>query len=352
MGGEKTALVLGAMGIIGRNVVEHLNEAGGWRVKAVSRRPLNYEADVEHRSIDLLDPDALAAAAPWFADVDRIFFAAYQEKADPVEACDVNLALIKNTVEAVEAASSRFRHIVFCQGGKVYGAHLGMYRSPAKESQARHFPPNFYFDQEDYLRDASQGRDWSWSALRPEPVIGFALGNPMNLANVIAVYASISKAVGIPLRFPGTPKAYSNLANVTDARLLAKAMAWTSENDIAWGECYNISNGDIFRWSHAFPEFAEAFGIACDEPQTICLADHFKAVAPLWDKIVRDHQLQPYPLLELATGHFGDFIFRTEHELLLDVTKARRHGFQDMTLDTIEEFRRLFARMRDLRVCL
>lgn len=352
MKNEKTALVLGAMGIIGRNVVEHLSGQEGWRVKAVSRRPLNYEADAEHRALDLLDPDQLRDARPWLADVDRIYFAAYQEKADPVEACEVNLALLQNTVEAVQEASPDFRHIVFCQGGKVYGAHLGIYRSPAKESQARHFPPNFYFDQEDYLRDASKGKDWSWTALRPDIVMGFAVGNPMNLGNLIATYASISKALGLPLRFPGTPKAYEILVNVTDARLLARAMEWAATNEIAWGECYNITNGDIFRWKHAFPEIARHFGIDCDEPQTISLADHFAGLGPVWERIAAEHGLRPYSLDQLATGPFGDFIFNVEYDAVLDVNKARRHGFHDLTLDSVEEMLALFTRLREQKISL
>ena len=38
--------------------------------------------------------------------------------------------------------------------------------------------------------------------------VGYALGNPMNLTMVIAVYAAISKELGLPLRFPGRPGAY------------------------------------------------------------------------------------------------------------------------------------------------
>ncbi|WP_299681375.1 hypothetical protein [uncultured Roseobacter sp.] len=42
-------------------------------------------------------------------------------------------------------------------------------------------PPNFYYDQEDCLRErVALGAPWSFSALRPEAVIGFTVGNPMN----------------------------------------------------------------------------------------------------------------------------------------------------------------------------
>jgi hypothetical protein len=66
-----------------------------------------------------------------------------------------------------------------------------------------------------------KGKAWTWSAIRPSVVCGFALGNPMNLAMVIAVYAAISKELGLPLRFPGKPGAYDKLLEMTDVGLLA-----------------------------------------------------------------------------------------------------------------------------------
>jgi hypothetical protein len=70
----------------------------------------------------------------------------------------------------------------------------------------------------DRQRDAS----WTWSAIRPSVVCGIALGIPMNLTTVLAVYASISKELGIPLRFPGKAGAYDSLLEMTDAGLLAR----------------------------------------------------------------------------------------------------------------------------------
>jgi hypothetical protein len=57
-------------------------------------------------------------------------------------------------------------------------------------------PPEFNVDQQMFLEDRQEGKAWSWSAIRPSVVCGFALGNPMNLAMVIAIYAAISKESG------------------------------------------------------------------------------------------------------------------------------------------------------------
>ncbi|WP_209811342.1 hypothetical protein [Ammoniphilus resinae] len=48
--------------------------------------------------------------------------------------------------------------------------------------------------------------------MRPDLVAGLSIGNQMNIAMVIAVYATISKELDLPLRFPGKTGAYQALA--------------------------------------------------------------------------------------------------------------------------------------------
>ena len=96
------------------------------------------------------------------------------------------------------------------QGYKVYGAHLGPFKTPARESDADHMPPEFNIDQQNFLEQRQSGKAWSWSALRPSVVCGFALGNPMNLTMVIAIYAAMSESsdcrcVSRASRAPMTP---------------------------------------------------------------------------------------------------------------------------------------------------
>ena len=82
------------------------------------------------------------------------FFIPYQ-----TEQITANMALLQNLMNDAEELLPNFEHITFIQGGKAYGAHLGMYRTPAKETNLRCFLRNFYYDQEDYLREKSKGRN-------------------------------------------------------------------------------------------------------------------------------------------------------------------------------------------------
>jgi hypothetical protein len=51
---------------------------------------------------------------------------------------------------------------------QVLSCHFGPFKTPARETDPRHLPPNFYYDQEDFLISQSRGKTWSWSALRPD----------------------------------------------------------------------------------------------------------------------------------------------------------------------------------------
>ena len=86
-------------------------------------------------------------------------------------------------------------------------------------------PPNFYYNQWDYIEDRQKGKRWTYSSSRPHAICGFAIGNHSNLTMVIGVYAAISKALGVPLCHPGTAENFRALYQCTDSDLLARAVA-------------------------------------------------------------------------------------------------------------------------------
>lgn len=71
------------------------------------------------------------------------------------------------------------------------------------------------------MRARQTGRRWTWTAVRPHSVCGYAAGNPMNLAVVLALYGAMLKELGRPFAFPGNEACYSALFQVIDAQLLA-----------------------------------------------------------------------------------------------------------------------------------
>jgi nucleoside-diphosphate-sugar epimerase len=341
-----TVLVVGGNGIIGRNAVDYFQSTGNWNTIVTSASPLDYETTAQYVQLDLLDSQAIIQQAAHLRDVTHVIYAAYIEGKTLAAQTHVNLDLLRNLVVGLEQVAPHFRHLTFIQGGKAYGAHLGRYKTPARETDPRHFPPNFYYSQEDFLREHSIGKTWGWTAVRPDIVVGFAVGNPMNLANLIAVYASLCKALKVPFRFPGSLKAYDVLVNVTDANLLAKSMEWVSTHDECTGEIFNVTNGDVFRWSQLWPRFAAYFGVEYAEPITFPLQEYMADKAELWQQLVQQHGLQSHSLDELVQWGFGDFIFNVEADAFFDVNKLRRFGFHEMHLDSFESFRSQFEHLK------
>ena len=342
---RKVAVVVGGQGVIGRNLVRHLEELGDWDVVGLSRRASPASGRVRHISVDLLDEKGTESALGALSDVTHIFYTAYQDRPTWSELVEPNLAMLTNVVTAIEAASTDLRHVSLMQGYKVYGAHLGPFKTPAREDDAGHMPPEFNVDQQQWLAERQQGKGWSWSAIRPSVVCGYAIGNPMNLAMVIAVYAAMSKELGVPLRFPGSPGAYDSLIEMTDADLLAKAIVWAATEPKCANEAFNINNGDLFRWSEMWPEIARAFDLEVAPPLPMALEDVMADKASVWDRMVDRYELTPNSYSDVSSWRFGDFVFRWDYDVIADGSKARRYGFHHfveskaMFLQIFEDFK-------------
>jgi len=221
---------------------------------------------------------------------------------------------------------------------------MGFFNTPAKETDPRIVQPNFYYDQEDLLREVAAERGFRLTVFRPEGVIGYAVGNPMNLLMVIAVYASICKELGQPLRFPGSLAAYDALYQVTDAELLARATVWAGAEPAADGEVYNVTNGDQLRWRQLFPAFARHFGMDVAEPQPVPLAEAMADRRDVWERLAARHDLVPPAYEDLVGWEFGEFIFTSGFDNVSSTVKLRPAGVADC-LDPEERFLELFDRL-------
>jgi nucleoside-diphosphate-sugar epimerase len=342
---KRKVLVAGAQGVIGRAAARRLAGQPDTEVFGLSRRSEPAIPGVMSVSVDLLDPAQVGERLSGIADVTHIVFGAYIEKQTAADKSAFNVAILRNLLDAVEATSDRLQHITFYQGGKAYGADLGPFKTPAREDDPRLMPPNFYYDQEDLLRERQVGTAWSFTALRPEAVCGFAVGNPMNLLTVIAVYAAISKELGIPLRFPGTEAAYRALYQVSSADILAEAADWAGSVPQARNQIFNLTNGDQFRWQHLWPKIAAMFDMPCADPIPMPLATYMADKAPLWDRLVARHGLQAIPYNQLVSWPFGDFIFASGFDNISSTIKVRQAGFH-ACIDTEHMFRQQFEQLR------
>ncbi|MFB6724998.1 SDR family oxidoreductase [Kribbella sp. NPDC056345] len=347
---ENVALVVGARGVIGTNLVDHLASLEDWRVIGLSRRGgVDVPGKVRQLAVDLLDPDDTRDKLAGLSEVTHVFYVAYQDRPTWAELVPPNLAMLVNVVDAIEPVAHGLRHVSLMQGYKVYGAHLGPFKTPAREDDPPHLPPEFNVDQQKFLEARQVGKTWDWSALRPSVVGGVALGNPMNLAVAIAVYASLSKELGVPLRFPGKPGAYDALLEVTDSGLLANAAVWAATAPAAANQAFNIANGDLFRWSELWPKIARWFEMDVAPPLQMSLQDVMADKEPVWKQLQATHGLAATSFAEVSSWPFADFVFGWDYDFFADGSKARRAGFHQYVA-TEEMLFRIFAELRRQRV--
>ncbi len=147
------------------------------------------------------------------------------------------------------------------------------------------------------------------------------------------------------MQFPGTEQAYRGaLVNVTAAPLLGEAAVWAAEEQ--HDGAFNLTNGDVFRWSHVWPQLADWFGLDVGEPQPISLAQRLTALKPLWQTLAQGEGLAEANPERIAPGPSATSSSMSRRTPIFDVTKARQAGFGQMVLRSDEV---LLAHLEDMR---
>tara|TARA_B100001123_G_scaffold451152_1_gene627782 strand:- start:5589 stop:6290 length:702 start_codon:yes stop_codon:yes gene_type:complete len=224
---------------------------------------------------------------------------------------------------------------------------------PLREKDPRQQHPNFYFEQEDYLRERQGDGRWGLTMWRPTVIYGDAPGNHMNSVPVIGAYAALLRAEGHPLYFPGRPGA-PTLREAVDADLVARALSWATEEKAAWGQTFNLTNGDVFMWENVWPVIAETLGMEPGGPRPISLAESLPKHENEWATLVERYSLTaPKSLLEF-TG-FNSLVYtdtvlgapnRPPLPILNSTIKIRQAGFTEC-MDTEDMFRKWFSLLKE-----
>jgi len=358
-----TVLIAGASGIVGRAALEHFSALPGWRAIGLSRR--RPDCDVgEHLVLDLLDRDACEARLGSLGNVTHLIYAALYEKPGLIpgwrerDQMETNLAMLRNCVEPLLAGRPSLRHVSLLQGTKAYGAHVRPMKVPGKEREPRVAHENFYWLQEDWLRDRQQGHDWCFTIWRPPLIVGHALGAPMNVLSALGTYAAVRKAEGRPFSWPGGA---SGPIDSVDARLLARAFEWAAGdagavNPSAANETFNITNGDVYLFRNIWSTLAAAFGLeeGAAEPQS--LARTLPEKSDVWDRVVKAHDLR-VPALGAFTGDsliYADMLLNVGRDApppspLLSPIKLRQAGFAPC-MDSEDMYVEWIRHLQDRRV--
>lgn len=346
-------MIAGARGLVGQAALEYFGRLDDVSVIALSRGALNVGHLATPVRVDLTDRDGTMAALEPHRDATHLVYAAVYERPQLVdgwsepEHLEVNATMFRNIVDALD--SPRLQHVSLLQGSKAYGIHVNPVAPlPCKERAPRVEHANFYFEQEDFLKDRQATRNFTFSILRPQIVLGVASGGAMNIVASLGVYASIMKALGRPLDFPGAPNYFEQ---TTDANLLAEAIDWAMRTPACANQTFNINNGDILCFWDVWPRLAKFFGLPLGKPVPCNLAEQMPKHDQVWRDLAQLHGLPPDLSSRMESSwQFSDITWAYPEDaprpIYVSTIKARKFGFracldsEDRLFDLLEEMQR------------
>src|SRR3569623_465137 len=301
MAGRKI-VVAGATGLVGNAALRHFGTSEACEVAALSRRQPRDLYGARHVPVDLTSEADCRRAAAGLEGATHLVYAALYEAPQLVDGwrdeqqIRTNELMLRNLMGALEPVAPGLRHVALLQGTKAYGVHVRPLTVPAREGRSEMYEqPNFYWAQENFLRELQQGKSWHWSILRPVLIVGEAMGGAMDLIPPLGVYATMLREQGRPLDFPGgAPR----VGQAVDVDLLARAIAWSGEAEAARNEAFNVTNGDVFTWENIWPAVADALEMKPGKPVPLSLAEAFPSWGAPWDRLRRKHDLVSPALAE------------------------------------------------------
>lgn len=351
---KQTALIVGVSGIAGSGLADLLLASGDWTIYGLARQPKPREG-VTNIAVDLQDANATKQALKDIHPT-HVFLTTWLRQPTEAENIRVNSGMVRNVLDALSAAKT-VQHVALVTGLKHYLGPFEAYgkgvlpATPFREDQPRLNIENFYYAQEDEVFAAATRDNYGWSVHRPHTIIGYAPGNAMNMGTTLAVYASICKELGQPMRFPGSSVQWHSLTDMTDARILAKQLLWAATTPAARNQAFNVTNGDIFRWSWMWKQLAAWFNVDAEELQGegIPLETQLQNAAPLWKQIAAKHNLAEPAFNVLSSAWHTDADLGRPIEVVTDMSKSRKLGFTAYQ-PTDESFFDLFQKLRDGRL--
>ncbi|MEJ5961692.1 SDR family oxidoreductase [Pedobacter immunditicola] len=352
---KNIALVVGVSGITGSNLAKELISED-FTTYGLSRNPDIDLMGLQPLTADLLNEESLITALQDVAPT-HVFFTTWMRKDTETENIRVNSTMVRNLLKVLSPKRS-VQHVALVTGLKHYLGPFEDYakegflpETPLREEHPRLNIDNFYYAQEDEVYAAAERDGFTWSIHRPHTVIGEAVGNQMNMGTTLAVYASICKETGSPFVWPGSSAQWNGISDVTDVRILAKHLIWAATTPEAHNEAFNITNGDIFRWSWLWKKLADWFGIEfLGYSDTIRpLEQQMEGKALLWQSITDRYGLKEPNLKKLASPWHTDLDLGRPIEVMTDMSKSRKLGFTAYQ-STKDSFFDLFEQLRENRI--
>ncbi|KIL86113.1 hypothetical protein FAVG1_10509 [Fusarium avenaceum] len=286
---ENHALVFGATGLIGWAVVNQLLSSYPApqtfaSVTAVSNRPVDASrtfwpggSEVQTVSgVNLQSEDVTGQLSKKIDGVERtthvfyFVFAPHDENHE--EECRINSSMMRNLASALNTLAPHLKSIVYSGGTRGYGIYIpgGIFTAPLKESMADTLPADYaktvaYPWFRSILTEASAGREWTWSEVCPDVVVGFSpIGSNYSLALHWAQYLSLyaKNNPGGKCPFPGSAEGYHARFTPVSSRILGRIAIHAALNSSCSGKIINMLNrAEPTNFAELWPSIGSFFGL-------------------------------------------------------------------------------------------
>ncbi|KAH7123158.1 hypothetical protein EDB81DRAFT_700019 [Dactylonectria macrodidyma] len=371
------ALIFGASGISGWSLLNQTrvypSATTFTRITGTTNRPLTLEQaqiplDDRIRLISSINLTKtveevalqLKEKIPDIDTVSHVFFTAYIQENDFETLKTTNTNLLDVAVRAVEKVSPKLQVVILQTGGKGYGLEfpkeVGIH-PPLAENCPRIPEPwaskIFYYTQYDLLKELSKGKQWTFSEVRPDGIVGFAPGsNAMNMAQGIAIYLSMYREVkgaGMTVPFPGYEHGYHATHSDTFQDILSKLEIFAALHPDTCGDggVFNVADGQTVTWAQVWPRLCEHFGLVGGGPDAAStpMLEFVKEHKGVWIDIAKKYGLNARLIDEQGWEHVHFMLVQFDFDRQYDLSRSREVGFAE-EIDTAQGYITAWERMR------
>lgn len=360
---ERHALVVGASSSIGWTLVEEILQGYGdyTSVTTLTNRPLAKDqagwkdySIVQLQTVSGLDlasmqevtiAQHLLTKAAYISSITDVFYCAFKQEDLPADEYRVNGEMMSHLVGALKGTAPKLSMFVVCAGTRYYHRQCidkplpAPFREEMIDWAAEDVREGvFYYAWEKELNRACKDQRWSWCAIVPDAIVGFAPAGstfalPIFWATWLSAYA-LKEGQGATIAYPGSDVSYKAKFNSASSSQLAHQMVWAAQHPTAssGGQKFNVADsGSPSSMEEMWPRITAYFGLkGLPPPDNL---DSYTMPSVYLDKhgdILKQNGLSP---AQISKGSWLDLYgtaYTYDRHLSLD--KVRAAGFTEERL--------------------
>ncbi len=242
-----------------------------------------------------------------------------------------------NVLDALKETGAPLKVFMLGTGGKHYGMHLGPamwadYSTPFYEDKTKCPGPLSYFEAQEFIHKRAKEDGFTWNEVRPTFIIGLCpelSEATQSFGIALATYATIMKAQGKKLMYPGTEGSYEALINLSTSEKIAEVAVWSTQHP---NQAFNCPSCPPFSWKQAWPAIAAWFGMEPADPEKPIEGESTALMAGpdaeiVWKDLQSAFNLAPHPFNCLLNYDFLDKSLMAGYDSVFSTDKLEEFGF-------------------------